>query len=82
MEQPTLKNEFIVYTSNGCMQCKFLKDELNRRGIEFEEINVSEDDSARDYLKNMGIMSAPVLMDFEEIVFTGFRPDRLDELGV
>lgn len=74
------ESSFTVYTSSSCFQCKFLKEALERKGIPFEEVNITEDDGAREYLLDKGLQTVPVLMDFDELVFTGFRPERVEEM--
>lgn len=70
-----------VYTKNGCPQCEMTKNVLNNEGLEYEVINVEEDDSAFDYVVNtLGLRQMPVVVAEGQEPFTGFRPDKLQEL--
>ncbi|GIN67112.1 glutaredoxin-like protein NrdH [Bacillus glycinifermentans] len=70
-----------VYTKNGCPQCEMTKRVLTGEGIEFTAINVEEDEKALDYVKNtLGLTAMPVVVVEGEEPFTGFRPDKLEEL--
>ena len=69
----------LVYSSNTCPYCTLAKDYLSDKGVEFEERNVQEDDSARKELMEMGHMGVPVIVIGEEEI-VGFDKDRIDEL--
>lgn len=70
-----------VYTKDGCPQCVMTKTVLKEEGIEFEEINVEEDQAAFEYVANeLNIRQMPVVVAEGQEPFSGFRPDRLKEL--
>ena len=50
---------------------------LSRKGLEFIEKNVSEDDAARDELLAMGLRSTPVTVIGGENV-VGYSPPKLE----
>lgn len=51
-----------LFTKNNCSNCKKVKRLLKVSGITYKEINVEEDDSAFDFVKNqLGLSSLPVL---------------------
>jgi glutaredoxin 3 len=58
-----------VYTTDFCGYCTSAKTLLNRRGIEFEEINLARDSDAREQLaKISGMWTFPqILIDDEPI---------------
>lgn len=58
------------------MQCEFSKKYLKDKGIEFEEINVFEDDEALAMLRDAGYSQMPVV-DINGEKHTGFRPEIL-----
>lgn len=49
----------IVYSKTVCPYCVNAKNLLKSRGIEFQEINIEEDDSAKEFLKNEGHRTVP-----------------------
>lgn len=67
----------IIYTSTTCHFCKDMKRYLTEKGIEFIEKNVSIEQSARNELIELGVMSVPVLVDGDHKFF-GFNKDALD----
>lgn len=70
-----------VYSKNGCGQCMFLKNMLKGEQIDFEERNISEDESAMSYLQDKGITSLPYVESPQGISFTGVRPDLVKQLN-
>ncbi len=71
-----------VFTKHGCIQCEMTKNVLSNEGVEFNSINVEEDEQALDYVKNeLGLTSMPVVEVEGEEPFTGFQPDKLQELA-
>jgi len=69
-----------VYITPACPYCYTLKEFLKEKGIEFEEIDVSRDEKARDYIiKKTGKMEAPVVEIDGEIV-AGFDKEKIVNL--
>ena len=69
-----------VYSKTDCMQCNFTKKWLNEHGIEYEEVNVEEDEEALNYIKyDLGYQAVPVVVSPTEHWY-GFRPDKLAKL--
>lgn len=48
-----------VYTKPSCQWCDRLKEWLNDNHIEFNEINIEENNKAREYIINQGLMTVP-----------------------
>jgi glutaredoxin 3 len=80
-------NRVTVYTTEPCGYCRTAKALLNRRGIPFEEINLSKDAEGRAELVNKtGMMTFPqVIIDgqplggFQELAAAD-RAGRLADL--
>lgn len=69
-----------VYTTPTCPQCTATKKKLTRLSVEFNAVDVSQDDEARQYVHGLGYTSAPVVVAGESH-WSGFRPNRLEELA-
>ena len=69
-----------IYTKEKCAQCGFTKDDFRRRGIDFEEVDVTPE-IAQELKKEYGIMSVPFVKVTEDNYWTGFRPDRIEEIA-
>ena len=71
-----------VYTKYGCPKCEMTKNVLNGEGIQFNIINVEDDQEAYDYVVNtLGLRQMPVVEVEGQEPFTGFEPDKLKELN-
>ena len=69
-----------LYTKPACIQCNATKKALDRAGLDYEQVDVSTDDEARDYVLALGYLQAPVVeADGEH--WSGFRPERIKALA-
>ena len=69
-----------VYTKPNCQQCNFTKNFINDNGIEAEFIDVTQDENALSYIKDLGYNAMPVVYVDEKTHWFGFRPDELEKL--
>ena len=68
-----------VYTKPACVQCNATYKALEKQGIEFEKVDITADDEARDYVMSLGYLQAPVVVAGNEH-WSGFRPERIKAL--
>jgi glutaredoxin-like protein NrdH len=69
-----------VYTKPSCVQCNATYRALDSKGIEYEVLDLSVDESALAQVKELGYLQAPVVIT-DEGHWSGFRPDKIDELA-
>lgn len=69
-----------VYTKPACVQCNATFKALDKQGIAYEAIDITEDAEARDYVMALGHLQAPVVVAGDEH-WSGFRPDRVKALA-
>ncbi len=69
-----------LFSKNNCMQCKMAKRFLSDNNISFEEINIDNDPSAVDWLREKGFQSVPIVTS-DATTVVGFRPDQLRQLA-
>ena len=69
-----------VYTKPACAQCNATFRALNRAGIAYRAVDITEDPDARDYVLGLGYLQAPVIVTATE-AWSGFRPDRIAALA-
>jgi len=70
----------VIYSTPTCPFCKRTKEHLSRRGINYTDIDVSQDrEKAKEMTEKSGQMSVPVTIINDEIV-VGFDQGRLDKL--
>lgn len=75
--------EVIVYTRPGCVQCSATTTLMDRLGIDYELIDISNAPRVVTFLQGEGHKSLPVVfVDYEEYTdsWCGFRPDLIKKL--
>ena len=68
-----------VYTKPACVQCNATYRALDKAGIEYDVIDITENAQARDYVMSLGYLQAPVVVAGENR-WSGFRPDEIKKL--
>lgn len=69
-----------VYTKPACVQCNATYKALDKLGIEYQVVDISVDDEAREYVMALGHLQAPVVVAGSDH-WSGFRPDRIKALA-
>ena len=69
-----------VYTKPNCPQCEMTKKVINDNKIEAEFIDVTQDEQALSYIKDLGYNAMPVVYVDENTHWFWFRPDELEKL--
>ena len=71
-----------VYSKHNCMQCEMTKEFLKANNVEFEEINVEENEEALELIKMHGFQRLPVVTrnNSFDFAFSGFQIDKLEGL--
>jgi len=74
-----------VYSKPACVQCNATCKRLDKCGLEYEVVDVSVDDQAREYVMSLGYLSAPVVVVESggsiHDHWTGFSDRRIDALA-
>ena len=68
-----------VYTKPACVQCNATYKALDKNGIAYEVVDITESDQAREYVMSLGYLQAPVVVTDTDH-WSGFRPDRIKAL--
>jgi glutaredoxin-like protein NrdH len=69
-----------VYTKPACVQCNATYRALDKKGIAYQSVDVTQDPEALARLKAMGYMQAPVVVADGDH-WSGFRPDKIAGLA-
>ena len=72
-----------VYTTPNCSQCAMTKKWLDKKGVHYTTVDLTDRANINDYaaVRALGYTSAPVVAigyDYE-VHWSGFRPDLLAE---
>ena len=70
-----------LFTKPGCPPCKGTQKALDKAGVLYEKFDITEDPEARARVEALGYLSAPVVVVNADLHWSGFRPDRIAELG-
>ena len=69
-----------LFVTPSCPYCFTLKEFLKEHNIEFEEVDVSKDEKARDeMIKKSGKMEVPVV-EIDEQIIQGFDKEKIVKL--
>ncbi|MEW5805122.1 MAG: glutaredoxin family protein [Patescibacteria group bacterium] len=75
--------EVKIYTTSTCPYCQMAKAFMKENGIEFQEINVAEDQQAlTQMVQKSGQMGVPVIEIDGQIVVGFDRPKLAQLLGI
>jgi len=75
-----LKPRVRVFTTIACPYCFTLMEFLKEKGIEFEEIDVSKDEKAREeMIKKSGRLEAPIV-EIDGQIVVGFDKEKIVKL--
>lgn len=65
-----------VHTLPDCIQCDLTKRAFERRGLPYEEVQMTPD--MVDSFRSQGVRSAPVVVS-DDLFWYGLRPDMIQE---
>ncbi|MEY8292600.1 glutaredoxin domain-containing protein [Carnobacteriaceae bacterium 52-44] len=69
-----------VYSKSGCPECTFTKKYLEAENISYEEKRVDLNETYLEEVVLLGYRTLPVVKINEDETFTGYRPERLENL--
>lgn len=69
-----------VYSKPACVQCTATTRALDKRGLDYRIIDLTEDADAMQEVTDMGYRQVPVVVA-GDAHWAGFRPDMIGQLG-
>jgi len=69
-----------VYTKPSCVQCNATYRALDKKGVEYNKVDISQDATALEHVRGLGYMQAPVVVTDDDH-WSGFRPDKIELLA-
>lgn len=69
-----------VYTKPACVQCDMTKRYMDKNGINYNTVDITEDPEALQMILDMGFQAAPVVIS-DKGSWAGFQPAKIDELA-
>src|SRR5699024_7989481 len=74
-ERPLPLMDITLYSKPFCVQCDATKRALNKAGIAYDVVDITEDAEALAMVKSLGYVQAPVVSTAEDH-WSGCRPDK------
>lgn len=72
-----------VYSKPNCPQCRMTYIALDRRGVPYDVVDVTENDAALAYIsEELGYSAAPVVVIDDHEHWSGFRPDLIGAIAL
>ncbi len=68
-----------VYTTPNCVQCNATKKHLERRGIDFNVVDLSENPDKLEMFLAQGLRTAPIVVT-DNGIWSGYRPAEIDAI--
>lgn len=69
-----------VYTKPACVQCNATYRALDKKGLSYESVDISQDPEALERVRALGYMQAPVVVTDDDH-WSGFNPDKISALA-
>ena len=69
-----------VFSKPACVQCDATYRALDKRGIAYRKVDITQDTAALELVRDLGYLQAPVVMAGDEH-WSGYRPDRISTLA-
>ena len=66
-----------VYSKSSCVQCTATYRALDKAGAQYDVVDLTGDDAARDYVLSLGYLQAPVVVTTDGAHWSGYRPDQI-----
>jgi glutaredoxin-like protein NrdH len=70
----------IIYTKPDCVQCNATYRALDRQGINYRVVDLTQDQQALNHVKSLGYQQVPVIIAGDDH-WSGFRPDKIGALA-
>ena len=69
-----------VYTKPACVQCNMTYRALDKLGVNYNTVDITEDADALARIKGLGYLQAPVVIAGDDH-WSGFQPDKINALA-
>ncbi len=72
--------DITVYSKPACVQCDGTYRALDRKGLKYTVVDITQDAEALEMVRALGYLQAPVVVA-GAIHWSGFRPDQIAALA-
>ena len=64
---PSTISPITVFSKPACQACKATKKQLDKVGVDYTTIDITEDPEAYEYVQSLGYKSAPVVEAYKHV---------------
>ena len=75
-----MKMPIVIYTTPNCPQCLMTSRTMDKYGIIYDKVDLTQHPDLLDKFKEMGHMSAPIVVTDKKI-WSGFRLEKIKSLA-
>lgn len=68
-----------VYSKEHCPQCDATKRKLDKLGVDYDDVDLTDDDDLRNEMISKGFKATPIVITDDDS-WSGYRPDKIKEL--
>jgi len=72
--------DVVVYSTPACSQCFSTKKLMDKKGVQYREVDLSENIAKLEELRQKGFTQAPIV-EVRDDMWSGFRFDKITELA-
>ncbi len=69
-----------IYTTQTCPYCVMAKDYFKQKGVQYEELDVSGDEKAREEMINKSNQMGVPVLDIDGVIIVGFNRSEIDKV--
>lgn len=69
-----------VYSKEHCPQCDATKRKLDKLGVAYDDVDLTDDDDLRSEMVSRGFKATPIVITDDDS-WSGYRPDKIEELS-
>ncbi|BEN07826.1 NrdH-redoxin [Serratia marcescens] len=71
----------IIYSKPDCVQCNATYRAFDKQGIDYQVIDLTQDQQALNHVKSLGYQQVTVIIAGDDH-WSGFRPDKIGALAL
>ncbi len=71
----------IIYSKPDCVQCNATYRAFDKQGIDYQVIDLTQNQQALNHVKSLGYQQVPVIIAGDDH-WSGFRPDKIGALAL
>ena len=71
----------VIYSKPNCQQCRMTYISLDKAGVGYSTVDLTSNDTALEYVQDLGYSQAPVVVVDDHHHWSGFNPFEIERLA-